>query len=200
METQHQSTAQQRKSSAILDAARSHFATHGFEATKLSEVAKDSGVAVGTIYLRYESKAELLAGVLDRVEASFCDAMDTHEIWALPFPQRFKAIVSAILSTAGQEKDLSKLMALVAFAPNSASKKQRMLLKIEQHLEDGMTRGELRGDLDLVLVARMAHGLVDGAMRELMSNPERNSDDTCVHIVDAYSRWLARAKQPISSI
>lgn len=191
MEPQVLSSAQQRKSAAILDAARNHFAAHGFEATKLSEVAKDSGVAVGTIYLRYKSKTELLSGVLDRVEESFCEAMDTPDVWALPFPQRFDAIISAILLTARKEKGLDALMALAAFAPqSSASQKQRMLSKIEQHLEDGVTRGEVRADVDLALVARMAHGLVDAAMRELTSNPARDPAVTIRHISDVFTRWL----------
>ncbi len=188
------SPAQTKKSNAILDAARTHFAVHGFEATKLSNVARDAGVAVGTIYLRYEGKAELLAGVLDRTEAAFGDAMNSSEIWSAPFPQRFGMIVSAIFSTAQKEADLAKLMALASYtAQPSSEDKPRLLLKIEEHIRDGMDRGELRTDIDPALTSRMAHGMVDGAMRELMGNPTRDPQDTSKHIVEAYSRWLAKA-------
>lgn len=192
MDERELSPSQKRKSSAIINAARAHFAAHGFEATKLSEVAKDSGVAVGTIYLRYTSKAELLAGVLDDVEQSFVNAMDTPEIWRTPFPQRFAEVVSAVLSTARDQQGLAELMALSAFASTSPSSgKKRMLEKIAAHIDEGMSRGELRGDLDLALAARMAHGMVEGAMRELMSNPDRNPSDTVAHVANAFSLWLA---------
>ncbi|MEM1235165.1 MAG: TetR/AcrR family transcriptional regulator [Pseudomonadota bacterium] len=197
MKDHEPSSAQKEKSSAILDAARAHFAAHGFEATKLSEVAKASGVAVGTIYLRYKGKAELLAGVLDEVEQSFCDAIDTPEIWAMPFPARFSAVVSAILTTAKQEEDLAKLMALAAFAPTPhPADKQGILLMIENHMKDGLVRGELRADLDLRIASRMAHGMLEGALRELMSNPKRDPNHTVAHVTDAYSRWLTTSQPP----
>ena len=188
------SPAQQKKSSAILDAARRHFAEHGFEATKLSQVASDAGVAVGTIYLRYQGKAELLGGVLDHVEASFCDAIDTPDVWGAPFPERFHLIIEAILTTAQQETDLARLMALSPYAAKPTAKPEhRILQMIEQHMRDGVARDELRDDLDIALGASMAYGMVDGAMRELMSNPARNPSETVTHIADAYSRWLLGA-------
>ena len=188
------SPAQMQKSNAILDAANEHFAANGFEATKLSDVAKDAGVAVGTIYLRYNGKAELLAGVLDRTEAAFCAAMDTPVVWATPFPQRFTLVVSAMLSTAQKEANLAKLMALVSYASQPSSPdKSRILLKIEEHIQDGMDRGELRADVDPILTSRMAHGMVDGAMRELMTNPKRDAKETTRHIAEAYARWLMKA-------
>lgn len=193
MEPQDPSPAQNRKSSAILDAARVHFASHGFEATRLSDVARDAGVAVGTIYLRFKGKAELLGGVLDHVEASLCAVMDTPDIWAAPFPQRFRDIVAAVVSSAGHQADLAHLMALAAFAPQSPrSDKHGMLGLIEAHIRDGAARGELRGDVDPALAARMAHGMVDGALRDLMTNPTRDPNAAVTHVADAYARWLVK--------
>lgn len=187
------SPAQKKKSSAILDAARAHFAAHGFEATKLSDVARDAGVAVGTIYLRYQGKAELLAGVLDAVEQSFCDAMDTPSIWQTRFPERFTHVIAAVLATAQKQEHLAALMALSAFASKATSTEaSRMLTKIEAHIRDGIARGELRDDRDVALVARMAHGMVEGAMRDLMSNPNRNPEEIIAHVSDAYQRWLGK--------
>jgi TetR/AcrR family fatty acid metabolism transcriptional regulator len=44
----------------ILDAALKVFATRGFYNAKVSEVAREAGVADGTIYLYFESKDALL--------------------------------------------------------------------------------------------------------------------------------------------
>jgi len=184
------SDAQILKSTAILRAARVHFAKHGFEATKLSEVARDAGVAVGTIYLRYAGKSELLGGVLEDVEQSFCAAMDTSAIWDAPFPQRFADIVSAVLATAAKADDLAALMALAAFAPDYHG--QAMLRQIEAHILDGVAQGAMRDDVDPAIAARMAHGMVEGAMRELMANPARLSSEVVAAVSDAYSRWLLR--------
>ena len=185
------SPGQIKKTEAILDAAKAHFARHGFEATRLSEVAKDAGVAVGTIYLRYEGKAELLTGVMQRAEQSFADAMDTPEIWKTPFPERFGSLVGAIFLAAREEKDLSQLMALSTYAAKTADHdKSQVLGMIETHIKDGVERSELRGDVDLVLAARMAHGMVEGAMREMMVNTSREPETVIAQIADASARWL----------
>lgn len=48
----------------ILDSARSVFFREGFESANLDEVASRAGVAKGTIYRYFESKAELYVAVL----------------------------------------------------------------------------------------------------------------------------------------
>lgn len=183
--------AQSKKTDAILDAAKKHFAAHGFEATRLSDVAKDAGVAVGTIYLRYEGKAELLSGVLDRTERSFAEAMNRPVIWETPFPDRFKLLVSAIFETARQEEDFARLMALSTYAANTGTHaKSHVLAGIESHMKDGVARNELRADVDLSLAARMAHGMVEGAMRAMMAEPSRDPAMVISHIANASELWL----------
>lgn len=182
---------QDQKTAGILDAARAHFANQGFEATKLADVAKDAGVAVGTIYLRYKGKSELLSGVLHAVEASFCTAFDAPAIWERPFPDRFSLIMFAVIDHAMKEKDLSVLMALTRFAaPGTNSSGETIRGMIAKHLTDGVKRGELRRDLDIDLAARLAHGMVEGAMIELMTNPAREKEEVAQELALASSRWL----------
>lgn len=193
METLDESPAQQEKSAAILDAARQHFAQQGFEAAKLAAIARDAGVAVGTIYLRYKGKADLLSGVLASVEAAFCEAMNTPDIWATPFPERFQKVVAATFEAARNEAHLPELMALSSYASGAESGQKRPMLQlIESHIRDGAARGELRSDVDPSLSARMAYGMVDGAMRAMMEGPSRDPAATIAAIADAYTRWLSR--------
>ena len=128
---------QDQKTAGILEAARAHFASQGFEAAKLANVARDAGVAVGTIYLRYKGKSELLSGVLYAVEASFCTAFDTPAIWERPFPDRFTLIMIAVIDHAMKEKDLGVLIALTPFAaPSTAASGDTIRGMIAIHLTD----------------------------------------------------------------
>src|SRR5215831_12328328 len=54
------------KRERILDAAERIFARHGFFAAKVSDVAKEAGVADGTIYLYFKSKDDLLISLFGR--------------------------------------------------------------------------------------------------------------------------------------
>lgn len=48
----------------ILDAARRVFATRGFAAATVDEIARQAGIAKGTIYLYYRSKTDVYAGAV----------------------------------------------------------------------------------------------------------------------------------------
>jgi TetR/AcrR family transcriptional repressor of mexJK operon len=49
------------KTTAMLDAARAHFFSRGYEGTRLDQVAADAGVSKVTIYNRFGDKAGLLS-------------------------------------------------------------------------------------------------------------------------------------------
>lgn len=54
----------------ILDAAAKVFAEKGFHPTTIKDVAREAGIADGTIYIYFENKASLLLGILDRMRES----------------------------------------------------------------------------------------------------------------------------------
>ena len=54
----------QQRQEAILQAAFEVFAAHGFEATRIDDVARQAGVAKGTIYLYFPDKERLFQAVV----------------------------------------------------------------------------------------------------------------------------------------
>lgn len=54
------------RSDLILDAALIHFGKHGFAKSTIGDIAKTAQVAVGTIYLYYKNKEELLSACASR--------------------------------------------------------------------------------------------------------------------------------------
>jgi AcrR family transcriptional regulator len=68
---------------AILAAARKLFASHGFDATSMDDIADQAGVAKGAIYHHFASKQEIFTRVLDALQA---------EIAAAPIPAAARQI------------------------------------------------------------------------------------------------------------
>src|SRR6476659_3781371 len=70
------------KRERILDAAELVFAQHGFFAAKVSEIAKEAGVADGTIYLYFKNKDDLLISLfesrMERVNAHLAAQTAKH--------------------------------------------------------------------------------------------------------------------------
>ena len=62
--TRRQEQARQNRA-RILDAARAHFLTDGYQGTTVSAVAVDAGVSVETVYKAFANKAGLLKAVFD---------------------------------------------------------------------------------------------------------------------------------------
>ncbi len=54
----------------ILDAATKVFAEKGFHPTTIKDIAKQAGIADGTIYIYFENKTALMLGILDRMNES----------------------------------------------------------------------------------------------------------------------------------
>src|SRR6266550_4260058 len=59
------------KREAILRAAVKVFARTGFFNAKVADVAREAGIADGTVYLYFKSKDEILHSVFDRAMAEF---------------------------------------------------------------------------------------------------------------------------------
>lgn len=60
----------------LLDAAEQVLVSRGLAATTIADVAEAAGVAKGTVYLYFNSKDELLAGLRARYVARFTNAVD----------------------------------------------------------------------------------------------------------------------------
>ena len=56
--------------SSILDAAIKVFAEKGFHSTTIRDIAREAGIADGTIYIYFESKTALMLGIFDRMNES----------------------------------------------------------------------------------------------------------------------------------
>ncbi len=67
MATQEERRTRTRR--AILDAARTRFASDGWDATSISEILDDAGVSRGALYHHFDSKEDVFAAVFTEVSA-----------------------------------------------------------------------------------------------------------------------------------
>src|ERR1700750_1913831 len=62
------------KRAAILRAATSVFAHNGYFNSKVADIAREAGVADGTVYLYFKSKEDILHSIFDRSVEEALDA------------------------------------------------------------------------------------------------------------------------------
>ncbi len=92
MKTKQEHLAETRRTQ-ILDAAVRVFASKGFHPTTIKDIAREAGLADGTIYLYFANKPALLLGVMDRLTTAALQSVDTASFAAMDLPQFIRAYI-----------------------------------------------------------------------------------------------------------
>ncbi len=75
----------------ILDAATKVFAEKGFHPTTIKDIAREAGIADGTIYNYFENKTALMLGIFDRLNESDKRVEDFSKFTEVDFRSFMKA-------------------------------------------------------------------------------------------------------------
>ncbi len=181
----------QEKHERIIGSATKHFATHGFEGTKMANVAQDADVAVGTIYLRYPNKSALLTGVLDHYEDVFVNAMSKDQITKIQWPDRFEAMFGSLMETARDIEHIGPIMALSSHSHiHGHIRGAKIRSEIKVNIEKGKNDGVFKSGIDASIAASIAYSMVDGAMMHMMLKPDTDPSLVIGHLCDACTSWM----------
>jgi TetR/AcrR family fatty acid metabolism transcriptional regulator len=155
------------KRERILTAAERIFARHGFFAAKVSDVAKEAGVADGTIYLYFKSKDDLLISLFERRMQQVNDTLRTA-IEGIASPRaQLSAFIKAYLRLVHDEPSAAEVLTIELRQSSKFMKEYenpqfadflRMLGGIIAAAQD---KGELDSGIPPHVAARMIFGMLD---------------------------------------
>ena len=94
----------------ILDAAIRVFATRGFHACRVSDVADEAGVAYGLVYHYFGSKEEILNTLFLERWQIMLDAIAEIDSRELPAREKLYAVASFIIDSYRHDPDLMKVI------------------------------------------------------------------------------------------
>ena len=155
------------KRAAILRAAISVFARCGYFNSKVADIAREAGVADGTVYLYFKSKEEILHSIFDRsVEEALGAAR--KRVARLSDPrEKLRQIAHMHLERLGADRDLAvvfqvELRGSTKFMEEfSAAGFAEYLALIRSTFEEGQRAGLFRADLNASVVAKVLFGALD---------------------------------------
>lgn len=157
------------KRERILLAAERIFARHGFFAAKVSDVAKEAGVADGTIYLYFKSKDELLISLFERrmqqVNTLLRDAVgDVRE----PLEQ-LRAFIRTYLQLIHDEPTAAEVLTIELRQSSKFMKEYEnpQFADFLRLLGGIIATAQERGDLDPAIPAHVAARMIFGMLDEL---------------------------------
>lgn len=159
--------ARQDKRHRIMDAAIQVFAARGFHNARVSDIAREAGVADGTIYLYFKNKDDLLISLFE-------DRMDgilqrlRVELKALPTAtERLKRFIELHLEMVEGEPTLAEVLTVELrqsakfMREYKAPKFGEYLSLLEEIIEMGRQSGAFYSDLHTRIVKRALFGALD---------------------------------------
>ncbi len=178
------------KRERILSAAVACFARQGFYRTRVKDIARDAGVADGTVYLYFRNKEALLESIFSSVMEGFLASARSRSTGG-PAPERLAALLELHLAGLGADRDLATVfqIELRHSARLMESVGQGHLREYFQLiagiLDDGQREGSLRSDLDTRFAARCIFGLVDETVTAwILHGADQNLDDRAAPLLD----------------
>jgi TetR/AcrR family fatty acid metabolism transcriptional regulator len=163
--------AAQRKSNgkydAILRAAIKVFAGSGFFNSKVADVAREAGVADGTVYLYFKSKEEILHSIFDQNMAEAITAGQKLIDQVEDPREKLRLIASLHLERLGADRDLAvvfqvELRGSTKFMEEfSAAGFAEYLGILRRIFEEGQRKGVFRKELNAKVAAKMLFGALD---------------------------------------
>lgn len=155
------------KHEAILRAAIKVFAGKGYFNSKVADIAKEAGIADGTVYLYFKSKDEILHSIFDRAMEEFISEGKRELAQFDKAQDKLRRIAQLHLEKLGADRDMAivfqvELRGSTKFMEEfSAAGFAEYLDIIRQTIEEGQTAGVFRKDLKPITCAKILYGALD---------------------------------------
>jgi len=187
------------KYEAILRAAIKVFAGSGFFNSKVADVAREAGVADGTVYLYFKNKDDILVSIFNHYmdealaagKASLAEIDDPIE--------KLRRIVRAHLERLGRDRNLAvvfqvELRSSTKFMEQfSATKVTEYLELIRAVIEDGQREGVFRAGINTKVAAKVLFGALDEmATNWVLSRKRYNLISTAEPVLDVFINGVQR--------
>ena len=159
------------KRERILGAAERVFAKRGFFAARVSEIAKDAGVADGTIYLYFKSKDDLLISLFEtrmkQVNSDLRDAIAIHHADS-PLAQ-LRAFIRTYLRLVAEQPTSAEVLTIELRQSSKFMKEYEnpQFADFLRMLGGIIAAGQQRGEIDATIPGHVAARMIFGMLDEL---------------------------------
>ncbi|WP_215191912.1 TetR/AcrR family transcriptional regulator [Exiguobacterium sp. s7] len=164
------------KSDRIIDAAVKVIADHGYHGAKVTAIAKEAGVADGTIYLYFKNKEHLLIELFQTKMGLFIDYSKQQIERETTAGDKLYQLIESHLKQLSADYDLAVVTQIELRQSNLALRQKiSEVLKpylnlIDAVVQHGVDTGEFDQELDYRLARQMIFGTIDEVVTSWMAS------------------------------
>jgi len=155
------------KPQQIIDAAVRVFARNGFYNSRVSDIAREAGIASGTIYLYFKTKDEILVTLFREKMAAFVKALRTEIACEHDPEAKIRRLVRLHFEVLEASPDMAEVVQVELrqgqkfFRGASAHEISAYFELIGSILHEGVAGGVFRRDLPVKVATKMLFGAMD---------------------------------------
>jgi len=188
-----------KKRGNILQAAALEFSQKGFHRAKMDDIAARAGVAKGTLYYNFASKAKLFSATVTEGIDEIIEKVRVQLEADLPFADHFRKLIECNVALYLQYSDLARIVFNEVTSgiddeilEDIQTARARYIDCVAEQLEDGRRSGHIK-DVNLRLAAVAIVGMLDNLCNQHLRNPASVSRDEMVALLyDLLSSGLAQ--------
>ena len=198
MAAQRKRRAPEPRERAILAAAVEVLARKGYHGCRISDVAREAGVAYGLVYHYFRNKDALLETVFRAGWGEFVGAIRAAAEPDRPLVEGMGALVRVVLDAWRREPKAVRVLILeIARGPGGRVYRQKLFEEIVGVLrglfERARARGELREGLEPQLAAVLLFGALETALTACVLGALVPSPEAQSAVVDTFLRGVCAA-------
>ncbi|MCL6424743.1 fatty acid metabolism transcriptional regulator FadR [Bacillus subtilis] len=163
----------------IIDAAVEVIAENGYHQSQVSKIAKQAGVADGTIYLYFKNKEDILISLFKEKMGQFIERMEEDIKEKATAKEKLAFVISKHFSLLAGDHNLAIVTQLELRQSNlELRQKINEILKgylniLDGILTEGIQSGELKEGLDVRLARQMIFGTIDETVTTWVMNDQK---------------------------
>ena len=160
---------EREKRRLILRAAITVFARSGYHTSRVSDVAKEAGVAYGLVYHYFGSKEDLLETVFRRTWSRMLEAVEELEKDDTTAREQIAGVARIVLGAWQVDPDLVRVLVREVARSPQLGREVDEIAHAFQALERIVVRGQERGELRTDVEPRLAAWILYGALEEILT-------------------------------
>ncbi|MBN2694889.1 TetR/AcrR family transcriptional regulator [bacterium] len=185
-----------QKREHILESALRVFAKMGYNQSKISAIAKEAGIADGTIYIYFKKKEDILIAIFEEKMTLFNSILEKNICKESSPISQLKQFITTHLSVLCENHYLAGLFTVelrqsTRFIKNYSNIKFREYLGVLKGIiVDGQNQKIFRDDLNISLLWKMIFGILDQISLSWVLKKSKQTQDEIEQVVNEINHFI----------